>query len=68
MSRYNPKIRLTVGDTLFLDGDRHEIVRRSDGPNRSDTFVVQYDGGETERHMDWFADQAAQADVVVIER
>jgi len=68
MTTYHPRLRLRVGDLVIFDGDQHEILSRVDGPNRADTFSVAHDGETKSRHMDWFAEEADRASVVVIER
>lgn len=68
MSIHWPKVRLDTGDTVTFDGSTHEIVGRPDGPDGADTFLVENDEGRDERHIDWFADRAADAGRIVIER
>lgn len=67
MSLHWPKIRLEVGDIVGFDGDRYEIVKRARDGRSGDRFVVNGPNGAGERHMDWFSEQAANAERVVVE-
>lgn len=68
MTIYTATIPIRDGWTLTVDGETHHVRERCDLPKGNDTFVVEHDGEEIERHIDWFHDIASDADEIVLER
>lgn len=68
MTIYTAHIPVREGHVLTVDGEAYHVLGRVDGPDHGDTFVVEHDGRQDERHIDWFMDLTADADRVVIER
>lgn len=63
---YYPKLSLSTGDMVIMDGMAYKIISRQS----PDTFDVEYlETGEISvRHIDWFSDRAATSDYIMVLR